>query len=441
VTPSSSRASAHEALNRIFKNSLSLDEFERRHPELIEHLSESDHGLYREIVLGVCRFLPRIDFFLDRELSKGSISKIEVRNALRMGAYEIFHLRTPTHAAVSESVKLIKNSKFHHLSAFTNAILRKLANRSEEYSKKIWNPYESAEISAAFCLPPWLIDRLIEVFGFQRAFLIAESFLEKPKAVLCSLEGEGSGGVLSERSIFVDRVNSEVLDAVSSGRVIIQSESSQLACAVLGAQPSERVWDTCAAPGGKTILIAEMLQGRGSLISTDRSEKRLLEVQRRGEKAQFFSTVVRCQVLDLEKILDSEEAFSANDPFDRILVDAPCSALGTLAAHPEGKWIKERESLQDFTQRQFLILKSASRSLRAGGILVYSVCSMDPSEGTQVVERFLASPEGRGFARLDLSREFAGKLSSSVFNTRGEIELIPGVNSSDGFFISKLRKR
>jgi 16S rRNA (cytosine967-C5)-methyltransferase len=298
-------------------------------------LDTRDAGLASEIVFGVLRYRAQLDFLIEHHSGRARKLDLAVRIALRMGFYQLRYLeRVPPHAAVKESVELVKRARKTSAASFVNALLRQ-ANRDP-----IAWPTREIELSC----PEWLLARWEAAYGGETAVAIAQAALREPeKYVRISQAGER-----------------------------IQDIGSQSIVPLLSLAPGQRFLDLCAAPGNKT---AQALEAGVHAVASDLYFHRL---------AQLKPLTPNLVVLDGTRPLPFARSF------DRILVDAPCSGTGTLGRNPEIKWRLKPEDLDDLHARQSALLANALTVLAPGGLLVYSTCSLEPEENEQVVEQALS---------------------------------------------------
>ena len=292
-------------------------------------LDSRDAGLASEIVFGCLRFQTQIDHLIDR-LCRGSRLDIEVRVALRMGVYQLRYLdRVPAHAAVDESVELIKRARKRSAAGLVNAILRKIDRKPVAW------PDRATELSC----PEWLLESWERQFGERCAEVIAHAALQPAQSF-----------------------------TASTGRT--QDIGAQGIVPLLEIQPGDTFLDLCAAPGNKT---AQALALGARAVACDLYGKRL----------QSLGDLECARV-----VLDATHPLPFHAKFDRILVDAPCSGTGTLGRNPEIKWRLQPMDLAVFHERQTAILKNALEHLAPGGRLVYATCSLEDEENEQVIRRF-----------------------------------------------------
>ena len=355
-------------------------------------LKSPDAGLASEIVFGVLRFQAQIDFLIGH-YSHRTAQKLdrEVRIALRMGIYQLRYLdRIPRHAAVDESVELVKLARKRSATGLVNAVLRKV-----DHQPAAW-PDLATELSH----PNWLLESWRKQFGAEAAAGIAQAFLKQPETYIrvpASRRAEAEALAIEETGIS----GCYRLLSGDAGPFRRQDISAQSVVGLLELEPDHKFLDLCAAPGNKT---AQALETSPWAVACDFSFNRLLPLD------SLAANLV---------VLDGTEPLPFRGNFDRILVDAPCSGTGTLGRNPEIKWRIQPYDLARHHARQVMLLRNAISNLSPGGRLVYSTCSLEYEENEQVVEEVLEfAPEQ---IRLDLM-----------------VRRVPGVDAGDGFFAAVL---
>lgn len=428
-------------------------------------LGPADRGLCMEIVMGVLRWRQRLDFALGEVVSQ-PLAKldVEVLTALRMGAYQIgFLQRVPARAAVNESVELVKRARKRSAAPLVNAALRKLAGRPELLQPVLPpGPKTVPDLAQLYSHPLWLVERWAERFGSEAAEKICRHNQQPGEMALrlrdpaveeklrrAGVELAPGALVASARRLKPERDGRQsalVFDLVRQRHINIQDEASQLVGLLVG--DGARILDCCAAPGGKTAILAER-NPRALIVAAElhphraRTMKRLLGFTappsaQGGMADQPPGVSPHIVIADAERL-----PFAV--AFDRVLVDVPCSGTGTLARNPEIKWRLGAPDLAALQQRQTAILRSAVQSLAPGGRLVYSTCSLEPEENAAVVEEALRGGEVRlrpcsgELERLRAAGELAwqdlGSLVDGPF-----LRTIPGTHPCDGFFAAILEK-
>jgi 16S rRNA (cytosine967-C5)-methyltransferase len=396
----------------------------------MESLSQADRNLTTALVMGVLRWQVALDAVLARYLRKSPLD-VEVAIALRLGAWQLLGMdRIPAHAALTESVELTKVAGRSFASGLVNAVLRRVA---ENASTIALDP-----ISAH---PAWMIERWTTQFGPDAASSIAAYDQHAPPVTLrlgatadAHAEALPAGALLTRA-----RRLPESGDVPESLR--IQDEGSQLVAEVAGR--GARILDCCAAPGGKTAILAEN-NPQAEITAGDISEARL-NAMRRSFARDPLTANIHCVHADASDL-------PFRNDFDLILCDVPCSGTGTLARNPEIKLRLAVSDLRRQQERQIAILRSAYRALALRGWLVYSTCSLEPEENATVVESFLAlEPAARLLdvgerltameAERSLHRDGAKLLRETALRDDGCLQTLPGVLRCDGFFAAILTRQ
>jgi len=397
-------------------------------------LSVADKGLVTEIVYGTVARKLTLEWYLSHFIQDRDKLDNWLYILLLLSAYQLRYLdKVPNHAVVNEAVELAKLRK-KGSEKLVNAVLRRILREG-------WPDIDSIKRknkrdSIAYSLPVWLVSKLKEEYGEERAQAIFESLLvrnkasirvtdlsrkEEIKAVLETTDSPlAATGLVKEQGHFAGH------DLFSEGAITIQDESSQLVAPTLDLQGDEQVLDACAAPGGKTAHMASYLTS-GKVTALDLYDHKLDLIQENAERLGVADQV-QTQKLDARKVHE----FFEKDSFDKILVDAPCSGIGLLRRKPDIKYNKETADFMSLQEIQLEILGSVCQTLRKGGIITYSTCTIVSEENFQVVEAFLEShPE---FEQVKLEHECKDILKD------GCILITPELYGSDGFFISQFRK-
>ncbi|HEY2961282.1 MAG TPA: 16S rRNA (cytosine(967)-C(5))-methyltransferase RsmB [Pyrinomonadaceae bacterium] len=390
---SPARRAAFEILREVEAGAFSSILLAAEEPKL----KASDRALTHELVLGVLRWQLWLDKLADH-YSKRTADGLDppVRLALRLGLYQLrFLSRIPASAAVNESVNLVRGAGVSSAAAFVNAVLRRAIREAD------FDPAEEAtgfseKLSIVTSHPVWLIERWVKSFGRDETEAFARANNAMPPTSFRVVKGEETeiadrlreAGALVEPSRVaegawrVSGASSVVRDLAANGEVYLQDEASQLVAQSVSIQPGERALDLCAAPGGKTTLIAQRAGNTALVVAGDRSERRLETVATTSALHNLSS--IKLVLLDAAELLPF-----ADRVFDRILVDAPCSGTGTLRRNPEIRWRISEAGIQTLAEQQKLFLKHAARVLKPGAQLVYSTCSVEPDENEAVVRDFL----------------------------------------------------
>ena len=363
------------------------------------HLLPEDRALCHELVLGVLRWQLRLDKILEH-FSKRDVARLDppVRIALRLGLYQLRYLtRIPASAAVNESVSLVRAARLSSATAFVNAVLRR-ATREAEYDPATEVSDHLEKIAIQTSHPVWLIDRWAQGFGLDHAesFAKANNMIPpvafrvvanraNPSEVLSKLNTAEASDIV-EGAWRVSGATSLLRELSAAGEIYLQDEASQLVAHELEVKPVERVLDLCAAPGGKTTLIADRSGDSAFIVAADISTTRM---------ATVLNTMRLHELKSIEpSILDATEPLPfTSGSFDKVLVDAPCSGTGTLRRNPEIRWRLTPVDIVKLAEQQKQILRRAVEMVKPGGRLIYSTCSVEREENEEVIEDVIAPDE------------------------------------------------
>jgi 16S rRNA (cytosine967-C5)-methyltransferase len=406
-----------------------------------------DRGLYAELVYGTLRRQGTLDHVLQQLLEKPMIELDPIALViLRLGLYQLTCLdRIPESAAVNESVNLAKQLS-PGISGLVNAVLRNYLRRRDSINFPDMETHPAAAIAARHSHPEWLVEQWLEQLGSAEARLHAEASSQQPPLTLrVNMLRSSRDDLLQEFArqdiettpcryspdgiTLTGRHMISTLPGFESGLFAVQDEASQLAGHLLGAAPGERIWDACAAPGGKTCHIAQLMDDRGELCATDISRSKLTLVQ--DNVRRLGITSVATAVADLH-----QPATFPDGEFDRILLDAPCSGLGVIRRNPEAKWRIFSGDITRLAAVQKTLLKNASAKLKPGGTLLYSTCSTSEAENELVVEDFLL--HNSGFVLENLNDFFPAWNDLIAFY--GMFRVWPHRHGMDGFFAARIRR-
>ena len=439
-------------------------------------LSSVDRGLCQEIVYGVVRRQATLDCLILRK-TNGREQKPALQNLLRLGLYQIFWLdRIPEHAAVHETVELAKQGGFGPQAGFVNAVLRGYLREADE-TRKLLASLKISDPAIGYSHPQWLVKKWQKQFGDERTRQLLEWNNSPPKtfarvntlkiwegrrvtapnqteteksgtatrrpsvdeAAALLLEkwreenveydfvrfnggasfqpafGLGGQDVCStnfENLIFELKSHPSLasLESFRDGWFYIQDPSTLLAVHELAPQAGEMILDLCAAPGGKTTFIAQLMGNKGRIVAQDVSEDRLQLIR---------ENCTRLGVTCVETALSSNPQSAIRNPqFDRILVDAPCSNTGVMRRRVDLRWRISADEIERLRATQLDLLRFAATKLKPGGVLVYSTCSLEPEENSEVMREFLSEHKN--------------------FKAESERQLMPFVDNVDGAFVAKL---
>ena len=412
-------------------------------------LSNRDRALLTELAYGTLRWRGKIDARLNLYL-RSSLEDTDpfIRNLLRVTFYQLLFLdKIPAYAAVDEAVELAKAHDGDKVAGFVNAVLRNFLRREDKTPATQPIDDRQAALAAEHSHPRWLVEKWLDYFGREETealmrannepaplVLRVNSLKSSREALLALLIKSGISAVATRWSpagIWVkSRSPVDQLPGFREGLFQVQGEASQLVSYILSPEKGERILDACAAPGGKTTHIAELMADTGQLIALDKSEKGIERI--RENVARLGLTSVRGAKSDVSHRLLAE----FRNPYDRILVDAPCSGLGTLRSHPEIKWHRNETDIKRLSHLQKNIINQVVHYLKPGGVLVYSTCTLTRDENENFVKEFL---EHHNEFVLDDAASYLPKEASSLIQG-SYYTALPHRHNTDGFFAARMRK-
>lgn len=398
-------------------------------------MDERDKKLCSAIYYGVLERRITLDYIIS-SYCRQNISRLrpEILNILRCGIYQLEYMDSiPDSAAVNESVKLAKKLKLSSLSGFVNGVLRSFVRDG----KNIRYPdNRTARLSVEYSAPEWLVEMLDKNYGSTGLSLIETSVGSPPVTIRLNTAAYSRNDIISqiselepaktflENCFEIKASDITSCDAFKKGMFHVQDIASQLCCKALDVSENDTVLDLCAAPGGKTFTLAELMNGKGRIYSFDLHENRVRLIR---------SGARRLKLENITALTGNAAEFNPDIPeADRILCDVPCSGIGVIRRKPEIKY-KSPEEFDRLPEIQYNILENAVRYLKSGGELVYSTCTVNPKENDEVIDRFLKNhSEFEGIPFLENLGEPFGSYKAVIF---------PEYFGSDGFFISKIRKK
>lgn len=435
------RGHAVKILNRVDRTDAYLDkllEIELKN----SNLSSVDKSLLFEIVHGVMRWMGRLDWILNG-FYKGQFSKCvpNVKNALRVALYQILFLdKVPDYAAVNEAVDFVKKLQGQKYADLANGLLRNIIRNKE--SIRYPDPEEDliGYLSAYYSHPSWMVKRWVNRFGKENTEKLLIANNNKPvlslrvnnlvttkdelKSLLNSV-----GLKYTESKILPEFIRLNNLTNITDweyfqkGYFSVQDESTGLPVKLLDPKPQMRVLDLCSAPGGKTSFIADLMKNEGEIIAIDKFESRLKILEK---------NLKRMRVTNVKTIPVDALEFEDSTGFDRVLIDAPCSGLGTLTKKPDLKWKKDLGDIRKITNIQYNLLKKGASLLKPNGYLVYSTCTIEPEENIDIVKKFLS--EHSNFKLVEAYDKFPKEL----LDENGCVQTLPHIHGIDGSFAAKL---
>jgi 16S rRNA (cytosine967-C5)-methyltransferase len=430
----------HAFSNLELKSTLAKENFERR-----------DAALATELVYGTLSRLNTLDWFAAQLLDK-PIHRLEtwVRSLLRMSLYQLHYLdRIPARAVVHEAVEEAKLRGHKGTVALINGVLREYLRKKEKLEiPNQWPKFKKIAITHSH--PEWLVKRWLRVYGERETIQMCAQNNHPPKLsirvnrlkstledLLTWVQQESNDVEISRSQVSSDGLlvshlgNIALTEAFQKGFCTVQDESSMLVCHAVAPESGTRILDTCAAPGGKTTHIAERMGNRGKILALDIHPHKLKLIQENA--ARLGISVIETKTADATAL----PVNLAEEPFDRVLVDAPCSGFGVIRRKPDLKWQKKEDDIFSIAKTQLHILEEASKWVAPAGKLIYSTCTVDPEENHKLVYQFLA-----GHPEFILDTSFAEDMPDSikpyVHKSGGYVQILPHYFGSDGFFISRL---
>jgi 16S rRNA (cytosine967-C5)-methyltransferase len=437
------RSAAFKILLQIEQSAGHCDELLRG--ESVDRLSQADRNLCTALVMGTLRWQIALDLRVNPLLARPDARlDDEVRIALRLAVFQMLHLdRIPSHAAVMDSVELVKHSGQGFASGMVNAILRKIAVAPAVELPESFT--DGAELAAAYAHPAWMVERWALRYGLEKATAICKFDQQQPPTTVRLVADNAEGALAAEgielapgaflakaRRVLRGDVTSTA--AYKNGAIRIQDEGSQLVAELAG--QGANILDCCAAPGGKAAILAER-NPKAAILVCDVSRRRLDEM--RGLLRNVRGARISYQTVDAAKLAYERQ-------FDLVLCDVPCSGTGTIARNPEIRHRLEPAEFPRQHSRQVAILLAALRSLKPAGRLVYASCSLEPEENESVIQDCLSGrPEFRE-AGLDSQIQTlieAGSLAEGAAETlleKGRLRTLPGIHACDGFFAAMIER-
>jgi 16S rRNA (cytosine967-C5)-methyltransferase len=413
-------------------------------------LREPDRGLVHELVMGTLRWQGCLDRALARTAER-PLSRIPARLliALRLGAYQLLYLdRVPPSAAVNETVELAKALGYGHAAGFVNAVLRAVQRKGRELLGVDPSLAPADRLAQETSHPPWMAEQWIRQWGEAEAWALCRANNRIPPVTLRTntlrisreelsevLRRQGvhtQAAPFSPEALKVVRLPGPLasLESFVQGDFHVQDEASQLMAHWLWPRPGERILDACAAPGGKATHLAQLMEGRGRIVAVDSHGARLGLVRRACSRLGVVGVeTVQADLTDPRAV--------PRGPWDRILLDAPCSGLGVLRRHPDAKWRRDDRDPGRLAGIQRALLRALIPELRPGGTLLYSVCTHTPEETEGVLEAVLREVPG---IRLLAAPDGLPPPARDLLGPDGLLRTFPHRHDMDGFTAFRLER-
>ena len=405
-------------------------------------LTERDRRFLTELVYGVTKAGETLDYMIGRYVADLRKAQPAIRELLRLGFYQIFLMdRVPPSAACDTAVELAKKHGRRGADSFVNGVLRAALREPERAA--LPDGRNAHALALRTWHPKWLVERWMRAYGYERTEGLCRcnntsaplsvrvntlrtnrpALMEQFTAAgaqVCASAWVPDGIVLGTHGAL------DELAPLRMGLAQVQDESSMLVAHVLAPEPGMTVIDACAAPGGKTTHIAQRMENRGRILAFDIYEKKIRRIERNAQRLGI--SIIEAQMCDAREI---GTAYAGQA--DRVLVDAPCSGLGVLRRKPDARWKKSPEDVKTLPPLQRAILASAAETVKKGGILVYSTCTMEECENAAIVADFLRT-------HTDFVLEETGGFLPVQKTTEHMVQIMPETDGPDGFFIARMRR-
>ncbi|MFK4234366.1 16S rRNA (cytosine(967)-C(5))-methyltransferase RsmB [Pseudomonas guariconensis] len=427
------RLAAARALAAVLSGKASLNS---SLPAQLDKVEERDRGLVQDLAFGTARWQPRLDLLAAQLLQKPfKAADADVQALLLVGLYQLFYTRIPAHAAIGETVGCADKLKKPWAKGLLNAVLRRAQREGEalladmerdpvvrtahprwlQKALKAFWPQQWEAICAANNAHPPMILRVNRRHHSRDAYLalLTEAGIS---ASPCQYSRDGI--------LLAEACDVRGLPGFAEGLVSVQDEAAQLAADLMELAPGQRVLDACCAPGGKTCHLLEAEAGLAEVVAIDLEAKRLARVRENLDRLQLDAQLIACDARDTASWWDGK-------PFQRILLDAPCSATGVIRRHPDIKLTRQADDIPALAALQGELLDALWPTLEVGGMLVYATCSSLPTENTEVIDAFLARTPG--------ARELDLALEAGLRQPHGR-QLLAQEGGHDGFYYAKLIK-
>ncbi len=427
-------------LNKSYSNIIINNEIEGA------GLNKKDAALASCIFYGVLERRLELDNIISRH-SNISLKKIDtsILNILRMGIYQILYMnKIPNSAAVNESVKLTTLVKKRSASSFVNGILRNVERNADESYLPNKIKDRLGYLSIKYSTPTWIIKMWDNFYGEDCCEKLLQSMLDTPPVIArvntLKISADKLIEHLKDYNVFAEKLkleNALLINGIGSIRKLepflkgyfhIQDLSSQICCNILDPVEGETVVDVCAAPGGKSFTIAQMMNNKGKILSFD-LHKSKVELVSSGAKRLEIS-IINSSVRDASK--KDNNLFKA----DKVLCDVPCSGLGIIRRKPEIKY-KDKAELEKLPDLQYNILCNSEKFVKEEGILVYSTCTLNQYENGKIADKFLN--EYKNYEPFNINLPCG--IERGINEPRNQLTLMPYINGTDGFFIAAFKKR
>ena len=432
--PSEARACAHAVVRRTFEHGAFTD---RAFHAAAAGLDARDRALAMRLAYGAVQHRATLDHLIECLADRPAAAlDPPIQATLRVGLYELLWLETAAHAVVDDAVELAKAARGHGL---VNAVLRRATRDGQRLLDELGDATPAAA-AAKHSMPAWIVELWWQALGAEEtrrllrrcndpaeSALRANTLVTDAPALAAALPVASSvPGDPPEAVIALERFDAHGSELWRAGAFMPQSRAAMLVAHAVDPQPGERILDLCAAPGGKTTHLAALMQATGEVVAVERHPGRARSLERTAARMGAANVTVA--------VADAGRPASRPGGFDRVLVDPPCSGLGTLHSRPDLRWRATPEAVIGLVRQQARLLSAAAGSLAPGGTLVYSTCTISPAENEHQIDSFLrAHPD---FSALDLAVRFPAWAAPAGRH----LLALPSVQGSDGFFVAAARR-
>lgn len=422
------RALAAKAIYQVLENGVSLSV---ALPIQQQHLENGkDKALVAELCYGVMRYLPQLDKCISDYMSKPLKGKQRIiHQLLLVGCYQLYFTRIPSHAAISETAEACRQLRFEGLVKVVNGVLRNIQRQQPQLAED--------NDTLKYNTPAWIVKALRDAYPEQWQQVIEQSHQRPPMwlrnnvqsqtrdqylSLLAEVEIEATAGTSSEAILLGSPTDVNRLPHFSDGAVSVQDGAAQWAASLLAPQANELILDACAAPGGKSCHLLET-EPSIKLVAVDFDEKRLQRVSQNLERLHLNAEVVHGDAANID-------AWWQGDKFDRILLDAPCSATGVIRRHADIKWLRKEKDIAELAKLQHQIIDHCWQWLKPGGTMLYATCSILPQENKQQITAFLERTPDATLVAI------ANQTDAADIGW----QILPGQDNMDGFYYARLVK-
>lgn len=396
-----------------------------------------DRAFVQAVCYGVCRYYPKLDVMLSHLLQKPMKAKdSDIHALLLVGLFQLMEMRVPAHAAVAETVEAVEKFKKSWARGLVNAVLRAYQRTATQLNEKI-----HIDAEAHYAHPQWWIDKIKKAWPEHWEKILAANNTHPPFSLRVNQNQLSRDDYLAKLSaeemlaqpiehtkegiILLTPVATENLPGFAAGIVSVQDGAAQLAASLMELEPKQRVLDACAAPGGKLLHILEIEPDLTEIIAIEKDEKRIASIKENLTRSASAAKVICADAIDVEDWWDGQ-------PFDRILLDAPCSASGVIRRHPDIKLLREASDIAALAIEQLQLLHALWPLLKPNGILVYATCSIFPTENAELIQQFMLNHKD--------AQEEPIQAEWGIPMPIGR-QILPGMHNMDGFYYARLRKR